>query len=288
MMFHHVQTLYCALVIVAALAHGFRTSVYSTSRIHQSTHGRPFQRSAKYLSFGKRNANRNAHFVTATESEEIEPEVVVQIEDLSLPQIAELIEISFIQSCMQMAQGYVDVLKLFIVSVKAAYQRSNGYNSMDNIVRMVDTCMVNTAGRPLELEEIQLRATWIYAVALMLDHVNYHNEGLTTNRMDQSFDDNEDDCIASTVASTYRPVLSKIFELKHSGNMLKTQDFMEQNKGLFREELFDDNVQLAITTQTIKVLWYTLTVLEEERLANDTDEITDISRPQIPRGEGIN
>src|SRR5210317_112346 len=38
--------------------------------------------------------------------------------ELTPSTIAEMIEVSFIQSCLQLSQGYVDVLKLFIVAVK--------------------------------------------------------------------------------------------------------------------------------------------------------------------------
>ena len=63
---------------------------------------------------------------------------------------------------------------------------------------------------------------------------------------------------------------------------------MIQNRSFFPNTLYDDDVQLAIASQTIRVLYYTLTVLEEERLASDSDELSNMARPQIPRGDGIN
>ena len=42
--------------------------------------------------------------------------------ELTPPIIAEMIEVSFLNSCLQLSQGYVDVLKLFIVAVKAGYE----------------------------------------------------------------------------------------------------------------------------------------------------------------------
>ncbi len=154
---------------------------------------------------------------------------------------------------------------------------------------MVDACPNNTAGRPLAVEEVQLRTTWIYAVALMLDHIQYPtsssatSERVTNQRILVDTDD-----IAKTVQNTYGPILSNIVDLQNSGGKLKTQEFMTQNQHLLPDHVYDDDVQLAIASQTVKVLYYTLTVLEEERLANDSDDSSNVARPQIPRGDSIN
>ena len=160
---------------------------------------------------------------------------------------------------------------------------------MQDMISMVNTCPINTAGRPLTLEEMQLRTTWIYAVALMLDHIKYKSDSSVTSENDkhQRPDDDAEDA-ANSVKSTYGPILSAIVDLKNRGESLKTQEFMIQNRSFFPNTLYDDDVQLAIASQTIRVLYYTLTVLEEERLASDSDEISNMARPQIPRGDGIN
>jgi len=44
--------------------------------------------------------------------------------ELTPPIIAEMIEVSFLNSCLQLSQGYVDVLKLFIVAVKSGHELS--------------------------------------------------------------------------------------------------------------------------------------------------------------------
>jgi hypothetical protein len=192
----------------------------------------------------------------------------------------------FVNILKQLAQGYVDLLKLFIVSVKSAYQSTNitTLSSMKDIVQMVNECPTNTAGRPLELEEIQLRTSWIYAVALMLDHIEYRKVATPKNSNIQSHAYELDE-IATNVKSTYGPVLPAIISLQNSGGSLRTQDFIQENKALLPGSIFDDDIQFVIASQTIKVLWYTLIVLEEERKANDMD---NVARPQIPREEGIN
>jgi hypothetical protein len=189
----------------------------------------------------------------------------------------------------------VDVLKLFIVSVKSAYQRctnsdssssSSSSSGIRDIVVMVDACPNNTAGRPLTEEEVQLRTTWIYAVALMLDHIQYPTT--TTIGSSSRTVVDTDDTIAKTVQNTYGPILSNIVDLQSRGDKLKTQEFMTQYQHLLPAHIYDDDVQLAIASQTVKVLYYTLTVLEEERLANDSEDSSNVARPQIPRGDSIN
>jgi hypothetical protein len=161
---------------------------------------------------------------------------------------------------------------------------------MKDIVQMVRACPINTAGRPLELEEIQLRTSWIYAVALMLDHIEYRKATSIENGTMAQPSSNESDEIADSIRCTFGPVLSTIVELQRSGGSLNTQEFIQQHKALLPESIYDDDIQLVIASQTIKVLWYTLTVLDEERIANDVDDMSElpVARPQIPRGEGIN
>jgi hypothetical protein len=183
----------------------------------------------------------------------------------------------------------VDVLKLFIVSVKSALypsSESSTISSRQQIVTMVNACPVNTAGRPLELEEIQLRTTWIYAVALMLDHVAYDN--MDSGHSGTRCVDDATDAVAEQVQSTYGPILTALAELKRNGGTLKTQEFVQQYKSVLPATIHVDDVQLAIVSQTIKVLWYTLVVLDEERLANDTTDVAQSPHPPIPRGNEIN
>jgi hypothetical protein len=170
---------------------------------------------------------------------------------------------------------------LFIVSVKSAYQRSS---HMSTVVDQVQACPLQTAGRPLVAEEVRLRTTWIYAVALMLDQVGYPRNDNRNKR------DGEDP-MEIEVKATYGPIVAAVTELHASGGSLQTRDFLEQNTSLLPESINDDDVQYAIVSQTIKVMWYTLVVLKEERLASgeSDDETSPLSaRPPIPRGSGVN
>jgi hypothetical protein len=171
------------------------------------------------------------------------------------------------------------VLKLFIVSVKSAYQRCS---KIAEIVDQVDACPVQTAGRPLVSEEVQLRTTWIYAVALMLDQVAYPKKENIQSPSEEAPMEQE-------VRNTYGPIVEAVMELHASGGSLKTREFLEQNASSLPESIHEDDVQYAIVSQTIKVMWYTLVVLQEERMASGDDEPSPLSaRPPIPRGSGIN
>ena len=80
--------------------------------------------------------------------------------------IAELIEVSFVQSCLQLSKGYVDVLKLFVAAVKAGYDLSV---PLDDLVRLVGDSPVRSAGRELVVEEVGLRDEWMGVVYGLLD-----------------------------------------------------------------------------------------------------------------------
>ena len=151
---------------------------------------------------------------------------MIQIESLSQDQIAELIEISFIQACLSLAQGYVDTLKLFIVAVKSAYER--GTIGIDELVERVNQCPANTAGRPLLPEEEALRATWIHAVHLMLLHVGHKTSGQMSSSSSSSTGNM---VIAKDVRETYSPVLEDIVAIKESNSASwNTNDFVASHK----------------------------------------------------------
>jgi hypothetical protein len=168
----------------------------------------------------------------------------------------------------------MDVLKLFIVAVKTSYERGN--LSIAELVESVHQCPVNTAGRPLMEEEIQLRTTWIHAVHLMLNYIDHE-----TNRTIHGGDAWDLDL---DVKSTYEPILSPIVLLHETDGKLKTNDFVQEHADVLPGTVLENEQQRAIVSQTIKVLWFTLVVLDEERLAND-DIATPPPAPPIPRGK---
>jgi hypothetical protein len=215
----------------------------------------------------------------------------VQIETLSPQQIADLIEISFIQACLSLAQGYVDTLKLFIVAVKASYEQ--GCRDVHQLIEDVNACPHQTANRPLLPEEQALRSTWIQAVHLMLDHIQPFSSsapattGTGSNKQNMHINHGID----PKIRDTYTPILDDIVEAsKAPGGVWNTNNFVQSHRGVLSDSIWADPVEMAIVSQTIKVLYYTLVVLAEERLANleEDDDMSVVAKPNIPRGTGFN
>ena len=106
--------------------------------------------------------------------------------ELTPPIIAEMIEVSFLNSCLQLSQGYVDVLKLFIVAVKSGHELSI---SLSVLNQLVEDCPVNSAGRDLMKEEKALRIEWMKVVYDLLNALNPDsNVDSTTNDCDEGSD----------------------------------------------------------------------------------------------------
>ncbi|KAG7344040.1 hypothetical protein IV203_022048 [Nitzschia inconspicua] len=88
--------------------------------------------------------------------------------------IAELMEVSFVKACMQLASGYVDVLKMFIAASIAAYE--NGF-SLSTIQNELIKCPIQTANRPLMVEEERLRFNWLCIIYLTLSLMRQPTKG---------------------------------------------------------------------------------------------------------------
>lgn len=204
---------------------------------------------------------------------------VIDIESLSSSQLVELIDLSFLQACLAMAKtGDMGPLKLFIVSVKAAKEKDHQQDISD-LIKAVDNSPAEQIGRPLDPSEKEIRAIWIQAIYLMLWRVECEE------------DDDENKIPSSSAASAlgiekkvtnlYFPVLDDIIAIYKSGLGLNVDRFVASRKEILmpssndsqRNPLLIDNddgggddggpVQLAIVTQTIKVLYNTVEVLDE-------------------------
>ena len=84
--------------------------------------------------------------------------------------IAALLEVSFVQACMQLSSGYVDTLKLFIASAFTAYERGFTASALNLELGALQT---QTAGRPLMQEEVELRTVWLCLVFLTLENIRH-------------------------------------------------------------------------------------------------------------------
>lgn len=92
------------------------------------------------------------------------------VKELTDETIAEMIEVSFVQSCLQLSQGYIDVLKLFIAAVKAGYEHSVSLTALHALVK---ECNVKSANRNLTSDEEKLRYEWMKMVYEILNALQY-------------------------------------------------------------------------------------------------------------------
>ena len=212
--------------------------------------------------------------------------------ELTPQTIAEMIEVSFIQSCLQLAQGYIDVLKLFIVAVKAGYELSL---PLSELHQLVVECPVNSANRELMAEEKELRYEWMVVVYDMLNALN------PDSKVDTSGEgDNISRVSSGRISQVIEAMLDIHTELQNeeatSGGKqdatvalanLTVQQAMERSPKLSKlNESTTDPTQKALLTNDIRVALMTFRVLEEEKICmQDTAggmKSGSVPRPPIP------
>jgi hypothetical protein len=204
--------------------------------------------------------------------------------------IAELIEVSFLQSCLQLSQGYIDVLKLFIVAVKAGYERSIPLSELN---QLVEDCPVNSAGRDLMAEEKALRAEWMKVVYELLNALN------SSPIIDSScviIDDNE--VINKRVSQVVESMVTIKSDLQteetNSGgekdakvalSNLTVEQAIDASSILSQlQESTSDLMGTAFLTNDIRVALIAFRVLQEEELCMEgsSGNTKDVPRPPIP------
>ncbi|KAL7524304.1 hypothetical protein ACHAXR_000515, partial [Thalassiosira sp. AJA248-18] len=211
------------------------------------------------------------------------PEEEEKIE-LTPPIIAEMIEVSFLQSCLQLSQGYIDVLKLFIVATKSGYELNIPLSELHQLVK---DCPVNSAGRDLMKEELELRLEWMRMVYEMLNALNDGNSlsGVDCSSIGGGDVGDEDEAAASasskrisTVVQAMLAIQSKIQteETSTGGKQdatvalttLTVEQALERSVSLMEmnESLVDNPMEKAFLTNDIRVALVTFRVLEEEKI----------------------
>ncbi|KAK1745372.1 hypothetical protein QTG54_003296 [Skeletonema marinoi] len=199
----------------------------------------------------------------------------VEDEELTPETIAEMIEVSFIQSCLQLSQGYVDVLKLFIVAVKTGYETNL---SLEELHDLVTDCPVNTAGRDLMKEELALRREWMMMVYEMMKVLKvYENQAAASDDDDAPQTDNDSQTrVAQVVESmlNLQTVLKE--EDEQSGGQqdvnvalttLSVESAMEKLPSLTQLlDSIENPVDKAFLTNDVRVALLTFKVLDEERV----------------------
>ena len=228
---------------------------------------------------------RLAESSSASNPDEEATPKVIEIESLSPSQIVELIEFSFLQSCLALSKGItIEPVQLFIIAVKiASKQEPSVIKILGALHENASSTATTTSSmkRPLDVGEETLRSTWIQAIYLMLAHLGEHS--IQTKDID------------AAVVNTYSPILlDDLVAIQRSGLGLNIETFVERRKDiLFPEEaqgggqnpwLIEqepiDPIQFAIVSQTIKLLFYTAALLEDTEDRAPANGEPSLSRPE--------
>ena len=195
-------------------------------------------------------------------------------QELSLSKIAELIDVSFVQACMQLAEGYVDVLKLFIASVQSAYQQGI---SPAVLIQEIDSISQPSAGRSLMPEEIRLRNTWIQVVYIMLASLSRSNP--KTDSINVAYNLDRD------IEETYGKIAGILIRRRALSDEFKGQELLSATRQLV---LGDDDsasssqLEETILLQSLRVMWLTMTVVEEVERCEGEFARMDAKMPPKP------
>jgi len=197
----------------------------------------------------------------------VKPLDVIQLND---EKIAEMIEVTFIKACLQLATGYVDVLKLFLAATNSAYDRKI---SLPDLIKSVNDCPLNTANRDLSPQEIEVRSTWMT--------VSY----LTLEAIDRLEDTQDEDYLKSldaldipgdvrdTYGTTVEEIVRKEFGL--GGESSSDADALSSS----------DPQTAALIAYNKKIISLTISNVKEARLANEAvikEDDVGPPRPNIP------
>jgi hypothetical protein len=147
----------------------------------------------------------------------------------------------------------VDVLKLFIVAVKAGYELNM---APDDVIRRVDNVPLKSAGRDLMAEEIKLRNTWIHCIYLVL-------ESLKHEKTKSGDSETETAAIDICVQTTFSPELLVDMKDRHDNGETFQLDAL---LGKHSFPNMDDLTEKAIVSQSLRTIWLTYTVLKEEKI----------------------
>lgn len=149
--------------------------------------------------------------------------------DTSTPSgLAEVLECTFVNACMQLSSGYVDVLKLFIAGCIACYERRFTLTVMNDAL---NSCPVQTANRRLMDEEVNLRSQWLSVVYMTLESMGYRNNdddgkpATNEEATEQSLTSSLSASIATDVRVKYTPYISIV------GDMYKKMVMQEDGSG---------------------------------------------------------
>jgi hypothetical protein len=163
--------------------------------------------------------------------------------------IAEVLEVSFVDACMQLRSGYVDVLKMFIAASMASYEI--GF-SIEEIQKELNICPKQTANRPLMKEEVDLRHAWYCLVHMTLASIGHPTRVRAVAEL-----------IPDEIRETYRDSVEQVAIAHKNGESISAEELVGNlNPGL-------SEIERAIRSQSLRVVALTLVVLNESMEARE-------------------
>lgn len=208
-------------------------------------------------------------------SDDVNDDQMMDIDELTTNQLFELIELSFVQACVALSEtGDVEPLKLFIVAVKTTAKRILSSRESDEESPLVELiASIPQSMKRLDKLESDLRDAWISAICKVLEYTHPEEFGNIIGG-DISTKPTIGDAI-----NTYSPVLNDLVAVHESGLGLNIENFVESRRDvlgikmidnvLALEESAEDDLRVAVVSQTIKVMYNTLIVLEDEQRVED-------------------
>eukprot|EP00539_Tryblionella_compressa_P015016 CAMPEP_0178839296 /NCGR_PEP_ID=MMETSP0746-20121128/13790_1 /TAXON_ID=913974 /ORGANISM="Nitzschia punctata, Strain CCMP561" /LENGTH=240 /DNA_ID=CAMNT_0020502339 /DNA_START=11 /DNA_END=733 /DNA_ORIENTATION=+ len=189
--------------------------------------------------------------------------------------IAELLEVSFVQACIQLASGYVDILKMFIAASVAAYE--NGF-SIPTMQQELQNCQRNTANRPLLPEEITLRNNWLSIVYLTLAAMNHigspHDDKAAASSVPTEIRQQYQDLV-KRVGDAYQKGQASLLSVE---DLLAATDSNTTTTTTTTTTKKDPRSELetAILAQSLRVAILTPIVVQEEKDARGDDTVDTV------------
>lgn len=132
-----------------------------------------------------------------------------------------------------------------------------------DLVEKVESVETKAAGRELMAEEVRLRNTWIQVVYMMLNDAKSRPK---------------EESVDQDIVTVYAPAIPALKERQEAGEEFRPDGLLELKA--------DDPMENAIVSQSLRVMWLTLVVLEEEERCNNEFARQDAPlKPTIPGGE---
>lgn len=197
-------------------------------------------------------------------SDEIKPLGKIELTD---EKIADMIEVTFINACLQLSTGYVDVLKLFLAATNAAYENQI---PLPKLMELVANSPNNTANRSLSSQEIDLRSGWMAISYLTLE---------TLERLEEKKSVFEGSEIPEDARENYSLIIDEKVR-QHLGLETPTSSSMGSDDNT------NDPQDDAIMSYNMKIISLTLSNVEEGREADNFQKLDEDGvgppRPNIP------